>query len=191
MNAWQRIVETIPSRHMPPGCALTGCREALASHAYCIHPLRYLEVGCRRGHSLAVVALAAGPHLESALAVDLWIENYGDEPNEGPDQVMSRLGALGVDIWKIRLLTGDSHELLPRLRQTFNLILVDGDHTAEGAAADLRDCFALLEPDGVLVFDDATPELLPAWRGVTEQRADLQCHEALDATPPFCVAVKQ
>jgi SAM-dependent methyltransferase len=185
VNAWQRIVETIPSRHMPPGCALAGCRAKLAEIAGMLPAVRYLEVGCRRGHSLATVALAAGERLESALAVDLWIENYGDEPNEGPDQVMSRLEALGVDLWKIRLLTGDSHELLPRLRQTFNLILVDGDHTAEGAAADLRDCFALLEPGGLLVFDDATPELIEVWRRGT---AGVLTWEHLEDVPPYCTA---
>lgn len=186
MTGWERIVEQIPSRHMPLGAPISGCRRELAELASVMTAVRYLEVGCRRGHSLAAVALAAGERLERALAVDLWIENYGDETNDGPDAVMANLAALGVNTWRIGLTTGDSHELLPRMRQKFNLILVDGDHTPEGAAADLRDCFRLLEPGGVLVFDDATPELLPVWREAVKSR-QLTTWERLEASPPYCV----
>lgn len=187
---WQRIVEQIPSRHMPPGAPLSGCRAELADLASLMDAVRYLEVGCRRGHSLAAVALAAGDRLERALAVDLWIENYGDETNDGPDAVMANLAALDVDIWRVSLMTGDSHALLPRMRETFNLILVDGDHTPEGAAADLRDCFRMLEPGGVLVFDDATPELLPVWRKAVDSQRFVTW-ERLEALPPYCVGKVQ
>jgi predicted O-methyltransferase YrrM len=72
--------------------------------------------------------------------------------------------------------------------QAFNLILVDGDHTQEGAEADLRDCFRLLEPGGALIFDDAVPELLEVWRDVT-RALGVMTWEYLDDTPPYCSAI--
>jgi len=192
---WRSIVRQIPSHHFSsPETAseLYGFRLALHRFIILNSPIRYLEVGCRLGHSLAVVALSAGFELERATAIDMWVEGYGDEPNPGPDTVMANLGALGVNTSKLNLITGDSHEVLPTITDAFNLITVDGDHTYEGACRDLQDCLPLLEVGGLLVFDDAVDHLLEAWRFVTgayDMSAGYDCFEVPD-TYPWCGAVR-
>lgn len=184
-ESWRRVVEQIPSRWFTSSMG-AGFRLALAERAAAQRATRYLEVGCRRGHSLAMVALAA-QRLERATVVDAWVPQYGDETNPGAEAVERHLMALGVDTVKISFLTGNSHDILPALEASYCLILVDGDHTPEGAAADLHDCFTRLEMGGILVFDDAIGELLTVWRHVASRRP-VTCTEHLDDSPPWCEA---
>lgn len=187
---WQRIVAEIPSRHFPPGDMvsqfLTGYRAELADFADTRrqYPLRYLEVGCRLGHSLATVMLASGGFVR-ATVVDMWIEGYGDEPNPGPTAVLAHLDALGADRQHVEFFVGDSHKIIPGLRGPYDLILVDGDHTAEGAEADIRDCARLLQKDGLMVFDDAVEPLLTVWRN-TAADLGLASEEFLGTDFPWC-----
>lgn len=162
-DLWRRIVTAIPSKHLRFQKAVTafGFRRYLAETAAGIAKtggrVRYLEVGVRRGHSLAFVCLAAAQGLEYADGVDLWIDGYGGEHQHGLGGVMDLLAELGVETPRVTLHSGDSHDLLPLMTGAggiYNLILVDGDHTAEGARRDLDDCWEMLECGGVLVFDD-------------------------------------
>lgn len=53
---------------------------------------------------------------------------------------------------------GSSHDVLKVLREEekqYDLIFIDGDHTAEGAKEDLDDAAALLRQDGVLFMHDS------------------------------------
>jgi len=196
-SLWQRVSAEIPSRHFPPHLQqqLIGCRRALADFAMrSTSPVRYLEVGCRLGHSLAITALAAAQPL-IATVVDLWIADYGDEPNPGPAAVHAHLLRLGLDTTQARVkyLRGDSHAILPALAEhSRTLILVDGDHTVEGARDDLIVCFRLLATGGKLVFDDAVPELLAVWRDVVcTYYPNIRCTEHLNeppGVPPWCEA---
>lgn len=65
------------------------------------------------------------------------------------------------------LITGNSHETVtafatahPEVR--FDVVFVDGDHSVDGARADLADLRALARPDTVVVMDDIMPWL---WYG--------------------------
>lgn len=60
------------------------------------------------------------------------------------------------------LIRGDSHFEIPAFVKAnpelrFDVIFVDGDHTLEGARADLADLRALATADTVLVMDDIMP----------------------------------
>jgi predicted O-methyltransferase YrrM len=60
------------------------------------------------------------------------------------------------------LIRGDSHHEIPALAKAqeelrFDVMFVDGDHSPEGARADLRDLRALATPDTVVVMDDIMP----------------------------------
>lgn len=60
------------------------------------------------------------------------------------------------------LIQGDSHFEIPAFAKAhpdlrFDVIFVDGDHTLEGARADLADLRALATADTVLVMDDIMP----------------------------------
>jgi hypothetical protein len=189
-EAWQQISEAIPSLHFhrpeqrqqPLGFrrGLAQLVEQLRDPKHSFEPgIRYLEIGTRLGHSLALVALLAGDALELAVSVDAYIAEYGGEPN-GLDITELNLAAAGVDASRVELWRGNSHRVLPHLAgdgRTFNLILVDGDHTDDGARRDLEDALELLEDQGVIVFDDcengSEGNLLDVWRAFIEAHGEV------------------
>lgn len=128
---------------------------------------RYLEVGVRRGFSMAIVA-ARRPKA-NLVGFDKWITDYANAPNPGPDFVrgeLQRLGHIGV----IEFVQGDTAETLPSYHPTelFPLILVDGDHTEAGAYRDISACLNFLAPGGYLVVDDLQdPAVMTAWTRIT------------------------
>lgn len=54
--------------------------------------------------------------------------------------------------WNI--IYGDSHKLLPEIKEKFDYIYVDGEHWYEDAKADIRDSWPLLKKGGIMVCDD-------------------------------------
>jgi hypothetical protein len=85
---------------------------ALAAATELLRPSSYLEVGVRRGRSMAIVA-ARAPKC-SIIGVDMWQPNYAGMENPGPDHVRAELAKVGF-AGDLELLTGDSHRVLPRL----------------------------------------------------------------------------
>ena len=148
-----------------------------------LRPASYLEIGVRRGKSLAQV-IVHEPRCR-VVGIDLWVTPYGGVDNPGPSfvrQEMAHLGHRG----ELALYSGDSHDVLPRLIADspdlrFDLITVDGDHTDDGAWNDLLTTVELLRPGGWLLFDDLVHPLhtlLPVWRWFRERYADqVDCAE--------------
>ncbi len=151
-----------------------------------LKPKNYLEIGVRRGRSMAQV-LVESPDTR-AFGFDLWIRDYASIPeqgihttNPGPEFVLAELTKVGVTRLP-QLIRGDSHTTVPAFfkdsanPQFFDVILVDGDHTTAGARADLELTFAHLAPGGVLIFDDichsAHPELLGLWNEFARRHTD-------------------
>ena len=142
-----------------------------------LKPSSYLEIGVRRGRSMAVVASRA-PRC-SIIGVDLWQPGYADMENPGAEFVRGELDKDGFE-GELELLSGNSHRVLPRLFRdqpelSFDLITVDGDHSRRGARRDLTDLLPRLRIGGVLVFDDTRhplhPELHEVWeRAVVRER---------------------
>src|SRR4029079_19507351 len=65
---------------------------------------------------------------------------------------------------RVVLVRGDSHrvETLSRISallagRPVDFLLIDGDHSYDGAAADWRDYGALVAPDGLVAFHDIVP----------------------------------
>jgi predicted O-methyltransferase YrrM len=145
---------------------------ALLAAAQLLQPQSYLEIGVRRGRSMAMVARTCPT--AAIVGCDLWAQDYAGMENPGPAFVraeMHRVGHTG----SLDLLSGDSHALLPRYfrehpETAFDLITVDGDHSRRGARQDLRDVLPRLKVGGVLVFDDIAhpdlPHLADVWRTV-------------------------
>ncbi len=142
-----------------------------------LKPRTYLEVGVRRGFSMAMVA-ARCPEVE-VYGFDSWVPGYGGVENPGPAFVQAEMRKIGYTR-SIHFVEGNSHRTLPaffghahaslaeRLRlgwrfrqrpQTFDMLTVDGDHSLVGAYQDLLDTMPHCSVGGVVLFDDITPDL--------------------------------
>jgi predicted O-methyltransferase YrrM len=142
---------------------------ALLALASGLRPQSYLEIGVRRGRSLAMVASVC-PACD-ILACDMFIQGYGGMENPGPELVRSELRRVGFT-GGLDFVVGDSHKVLPTFLRAhpdryFDLITVDGDHSAAGARADLETVLSRLKVGGAVVFDDVSnpshPELAGVW----------------------------
>ena len=149
-------------------------------------PAKYLEIGVRRGKSMAqVVCNSPECHITG---FDAWINPYAHVENPGADFVgweMRRLGHRG----NLELISGDTKETLPRFLRNhpddlFDLATIDGDHSEEGAMRDFRNVAPRIAPGGMLVFDDLTNPNCPlagVWRQFQEEfHADFVFHQNLD-----------
>jgi hypothetical protein len=135
-----------------------------------LKPRNYLEIGVRRGRSVAAVASLA-PAVDISM-FDMWIENYAGMDNPGPDFVVNELKSVG-HTGKTEFFNGNSHKTLPAYFRDhpdagFDMITVDGDHTNLGAAQDIADVIPHVSIGGALIFDDVChPKLLglgDVWR---------------------------
>lgn len=165
------IIEAVEAKRIETRCFTSWLAREL-------QPKTYLEVGVRRGFSMAMVA-AQSPQTE-IYGFDLWMANYADAPNPGPEFVQSEMRKIGYSK-KIHLINGDSHQTLPaffrdkkasfrerlklewtnRNRPTdFDMIIIDGDHSLLGAYQDLSDTMPHCAVGGAVIFDDISSSAL-------------------------------
>jgi predicted O-methyltransferase YrrM len=92
-----------------------------------------------------------------ATAIDPF-ENYSELPAVDMSDIETRfrtnIKAAGVEA---RVLRGSSIVHVPRLIEAgekFDLIYVDGSHAGLDVMSDATLCWRLLEPDGLMIFDD-------------------------------------
>jgi predicted O-methyltransferase YrrM len=121
-----------------------------------------LEIGFNAGHS-SYVFLGARPDVR-VVSFDLGEHSYVSAAKDFIDKKFPG---------RHELVLGDSTITVPRYRAEhphadFDLAFVDGGHDYEVAAADLRNCQALVAQDGLVIMDD-----LLDWRswGVGPARA--------------------
>jgi predicted O-methyltransferase YrrM len=119
---------------------------------------RVLEIGAAFGYSTVVLAEVA-VHVTS---VDPHLVHASIGVHESN---LDRYGVVG----RVGRLVGPSARMLPPLGDhQFDLVFVDGDHTAAGIAFDLAQVLRLVTPDGVLAFHDWDEETCPDVRPVLE-----------------------
>jgi predicted O-methyltransferase YrrM len=161
-----------------------------------IQPRRYMEIGVRRGRSMAMV-LANCPAAE-AVGFDLWMENYAGMENPGPAFVKGEMKKV-APLAKIQLIDGNSHRTVPEFLKAnpatmFDLITVDGDHSEKGALQDLRDVLPVLSLGGVIVFDDIShpehPYLMKTWRKALVEDGGLASYEFTELGYGIAFAVR-
>jgi predicted O-methyltransferase YrrM len=168
-----------------PEVDYTSVRTVLGAHAQMASPRTYLEIGTRRGHSLCMVARCA-PEPPEVYSFDLWLTDYAGEANPGPDLVRRELDKLGFR-GKVHFYGGDSTATIPAFfqdpanPQEIDCVFVDGDHSIEGARADLLNVVDHISVGGLLVFDDIThpahPGLLGVWREIMARRPEFDVRE--------------
>ena len=119
------------------------------------HEVRsYLEIGTRDGDSLRVVAEAA-KSLNRVVCCDTWGNEYGGSGRGSATHIQNMLSAVGYS-GALTCLTGDSKATVPALTETFDLVLVDGDHSYAGGMADLVNTWPLVASGGCVAFHDIT-----------------------------------
>lgn len=155
----------------------------LYAAAELIRPRRYLEIGVRRGRSMAMV-LTACPEVE-VVGFDMWMENYAGMENPGPAFVKGEMMKV-APLAKVKLIDGNSHQTVPDFLKAnpatmYDLITVDGDHSERGALQDLRDVLPRLSMGGAIVFDDIShpqhPYLIKTWRKALDEDGGLASYE--------------
>jgi Predicted O-methyltransferase len=123
----------------------------------------YLEIGVDGGGSLNSVLCVTKP--KRIVLCDLFDPTYCNHGDTWP-HIKAVLDYFSASA---EVLKGDSKSVIPRLRETFDLITVDGDHRAEGATADLHNAWPLLKKGGFLVMDDINHTDYPWLEGVWKQ----------------------
>jgi predicted O-methyltransferase YrrM len=180
-----------------PGWRFADITTVLAAATELLRPTSYLEIGVRRGRSLAVVARRAPACL--IVGVDFWEPGYAGIDNPGPEHVEEVARRVGHD-GTLRLVSGDSHTELPRLfdgepELSFDLVTVDGDHSKRGATQDLQDVLPRLRIGGALVFDDISHPahlyLFDVWRDVVAGDRRFTTWEFDDVGYGVAVAVRR
>jgi hypothetical protein len=138
-------------------------RSLLALHAACrrVHgEFRWLEIGSHLGGSLqALVRDAACVRIDS---IDPRPEELPDEriqaihyEGNSTERMLDLLGRLpGADLEKLRTHEATSSDLQPADFPSPHVCFIDGEHTDEACAEDIRFCHVALGGNGLIAFHD-------------------------------------
>lgn len=150
-------------------------------------PKTILEIGTRTGISICQLLCAYIDHapIEKIVCCDLFNDGF-----ISPELVKYNLRLLGIPastIEKVGFEIGDSRVKVPEVvarGDKFDYILVDGDHSKDGARTDLANVYPMINQGGVIVFDDIGPDgmdLLDVWNEFKGQhKKEFEWHEDLN-----------
>lgn len=156
----------------------------------------YLEIGTREGDSLRAVLEESSGDLESVWVADLWGTDYGGSGRGSHQHIDQLLDDFRFDGRRV-FLDGNSRDtippLMPEKAEAFDLVLVDGDHSYEGAMADLVNTWPLVKPGGAVVFHDITHPAHPDLRRCFDEfvAAVRSPHQVIEADYGLGVAWKK
>lgn len=102
-----------------------------------------LEIGSAYGYSAVAMALAGG-HVTA-------VDPHQQLGSYGP--MMANVLAYGVAS-RVDIRVGEARQILPHLKAEFDLVFIDGDHSAEAVGHDVMAARDLLKPAGFLTCHD-------------------------------------
>ena len=119
--------------------------------------IRYLEIGAYEGRNLAFMDWLLPNRLDVTI-IDPWFDEALN-PEEKYHAVETRFqrNADKLSFKALRTIKGFSTYELPKMLEAddaFDLIYIDGSHTAWAVMVDLAYCAAMLRIGGVMVLDD-------------------------------------
>lgn len=141
---------SIFSQHWFEGLGLNNF-ERLKTMMDCNKPINYLEIGCFEGncHKWMYENILTHPLSKSTV-----VDPFENSPTHGMYYNTFKHN-LSDNLDKINILKGFSDDVLPTLeKEMYDIIYVDGDHTAEAAFKDGVNSFPLLKTGGIMIFDD-------------------------------------
>jgi predicted O-methyltransferase YrrM len=155
------------------GAVNPGDQRALYYIARTLRPRSILEVGTHVAASTGILALAlrhngahpsgAAPRLVTVDLLDVNDATRGAWKRIGCDQSPSQfMRSIQVDDI-VTFVTRPSTTYLRGGQEKFDLIFLDGDHSASGVYQEIPAAIALLNPGGVILLHDFFPGLLPLW----------------------------
>jgi predicted O-methyltransferase YrrM len=155
------------------GAVNPGDQRALYFIARALRPRSILEVGTHVAASTGIMALALrknGPHPSGTspqlVTVDLLDVNdpqVGAWKRIGCDQSPTQfMRSIKVDDI-VTFVTRPATDYLRSGQEKFDLIFLDGDHSATGVYHEIPAAIALLNPGGLILLHDYFPGLQPLW----------------------------
>jgi predicted O-methyltransferase YrrM len=155
------------------GAVNPGDQRALYYIARALRPRSILEVGTHVAASTGLLALALrhnGPHPSGAaprlVTVDIMDVNdsqHGAWKRIGCDQPPAQFvrSIQCEDI--VTFVTQPATDYLRNGNEKFDLIFLDGDHSASGVYQEIPAAIGLLNPGGLILLHDYFPDLQPLW----------------------------
>lgn len=157
----------------------------------------YMEIGVRRGRSLCM--LGSQKKTANLYGFDMWIEDYHNSPNPGPDFVNKELDKFDFQ-GKVNFINGDSKTTVPNFFKEnpnlfFDLITIDGDHSLKGAYRDIKNVLPRLKIGGAIVFDDISSHehiyLKKLWTKEIKNKNNFYSYEFTDTGLGIAVGIKK
>ena len=141
-----------------------GDGRALFHIASYFQPCMVLEIGTGVGASTLHLAAALRRNGRGRLlSVDL-VDTNASHHSRTPTRPrpIDRLSAAGCsDV--VEFIVGRSRDVLRGTNLRFDLVFIDGDHSAAAVYEDLASVLNGLRPDGVIVLHDYFPGMRPLW----------------------------
>jgi len=146
----------------------SGDRRALFYLVRGFRPTRVLEIGTHVGASTVhlAAALIAASHRSCLVTVD--VEDVNDSAEavwrraglpKSPRQMIEELNGK----IETRFVTGDSRYFFANNNETFDLIFLDGDHSAETVYREIVGALDVITENGLIVLHDYFPDGRPLW----------------------------
>jgi predicted O-methyltransferase YrrM len=164
--AWRHDLDHI-ARVMPYedifGGVCPGERRAIYQLIAWQKPHRVLEIGTHIGASTLVIAKALASHvgadglLTTGDILDVNDPNQGAFAQLGTCSPRDGLRQLGVED-HVRFVTTPALELMRKLDQKFDLIFLDGDHSAPAVYREIAAALDIMAPDGLILLHDFYPQ---------------------------------
>ena len=136
-----------------------------------------LEIGVHGAHSLFIMLLA-NPNIE-IFCIDICTWTHTEKCIDYLNTHFNN---------RIRLLKGDSKEILPGLTNIFDFIHIDGDHLYNTFISDLLQCYRLSNNKTRFIFDDYCNDVLKA---VNEHLDKFNVINVPDCRWNNCLAVRR